>query len=337
MAAEHAHTHNMTGRRLQVAFVLTTIILLVEVVGGVLSNSLALLSDAGHVLTDLVALGLAWFATVQAERPADAQRTYGYHRTGILTALANAITLILIVGVIAYEAVARLQHPPEVSPLLMFVSATVGIVVNLYIGFGFRAESTDNLNVRAAMLHVFGDVAASVGVIIGGLVILLTGWQLADPLISLLIAVLIAKSAWDILRETVDILMEATPKNLNITRTAQDMEAVPGVNDVHDLHVWSIAGGMPCLSAHVQVGIDRPLSACDDLLDTLNGLLGDRYKIQHTTIQFEWAGCETDDLYCVITPNSDTAQAHAPGADTHLHPPGAPAHDHAPTKIKTHR
>src|SRR6185437_17129099 len=153
MSAGHNHAHGMTGKRLRTAFALTAIILAVEVAGGLASHSLALLSDAGHVLTDIVALGLAWFATAQAERPADARNTYGYHRTGILAALANAVTLIVIVLVIAFEAVRRLQHPEPVVPWLMFASAAVGVVLNLYIGFGLRGESAHNLNVRAAMLH----------------------------------------------------------------------------------------------------------------------------------------------------------------------------------------
>src|SRR5262249_8477286 len=168
-------------------------------VGGVASHSLAQLSDAGHVLTDIVAIGLAWFATIRAEKPADARNTYGYHRTGILATLANAITLILIVVWIAYEAIQRLQHPEPVTPWIMFLAAAVGIAVNLYIGLGLRAEGGENLNARGAMLHALGDVGASAAVIVGGLVILLTGWQYADPLISIGIPLLIARSAWGLL------------------------------------------------------------------------------------------------------------------------------------------
>src|SRR5215471_3579416 len=242
MATEHEHSHSLAGTKLRTAFALTALILVVELVGGLLSHSLALLSDAGHVLTDIVALGLAWFATVQATRPANARKTFGYHRTGILAALANAITLILIVVAIGYEAIQRFQHPETVTPWLMFVSAAVGIGVNLYIGLGLQQEGGENLNVRAAMLHVFGDVGASVGVVVGGVIILLTGWYPADPLISLLIAVLIARGAWKVLHETVDILMEATPKDLNVAQLVRDVIRVPGVVDVHDLHIWSIAG-----------------------------------------------------------------------------------------------
>lgn len=309
MAQAHAHSHAMTDRKLGIAFGLTTIILVIEFGAGLLSNSLALLSDAGHVLTDLVALGLAWYATRQAARPADAQRTYGYHRIGILAALVNAITLILIVVWIGFEAISRLQHPEPVTPTLMFAAAMVGILANLYIGFGLRAESSENLNVRAAMLHVFGDVGASVGVIIGGLVIVFTGWQLADPLISLGIAVLIAKGAWDILRETVDVLMEATPRGVQVEALVRDLLRMPGVADVHDLHVWSLAGGMPILSAHIQVADNRPLDSCDLLRGEVLEVLAERYAIRHSTLQIERT-CEVRELYCRLEDTED--QAHSP-------------------------
>ena len=310
MSAGHNHSHGLTKHKLQVAFGLTAIILIVELAGGLIANSLALLSDAGHVLTDIVALGLALFATAQAERPADAQRTFGYHRTGILAALVNAVTLIGIVIFIGYEAVARLGHPEPVDPGPLFLAAAVGIGLNLYIGFGLRGESADNLNVRAAMLHVFGDVAASVGVIVAATVIVFTGWTAADPIISLLIALLISKSAWDILRETVDILMEATPRGLDLTRLVHDMGAVPGVRDVHDLHVWSIAGGMPVLSAHVLVADDRALSACDPLLRALNDLLDHQYGITHSTLQIEATCATPDDLYCNMTAGAVPQHVH---------------------------
>src|SRR5437867_7053387 len=167
----HNHTHSMVKQTLRLAFLLTIIILAAELLGGLLANSLALLSDAGHVVTDLFALGLAWFATVQAERPANERKTFGYHRVGILAALVNAVTLIVIAFAITCEAIQRFQHPEPVQPLIMFVAAGIGIVVNLFIGFGLMKEA-NNLNVRAAMLHVFGDVGASAGVIIAGIIIL---------------------------------------------------------------------------------------------------------------------------------------------------------------------
>ena len=321
MAAGHNHSHGMVGAKLRVAFLLTLLILAVELGGGLIAHSLALLSDAGHVLTDIVALGLAWFATAQAERPANARKTYGYHRTGILAALLNAVTLILIVLAIAYEAVQRLQRPEAVTPWVMFVSAAVGIAVNLWIGCGLRKEGGNNVNVRAAMLHVFGDVAASAGVIVGGLIILLTHWYAADALISLLIAVLIARGAWGILRETTDILMEAAPQELNVAQMVQDMTDQPGVRHVHDLHVWSIAGGMAALSAHVQVS-DRPLSDCDDVLSSLNQLLRTRYRIAHCTLQLECSGCPATHLYCTMNAHDHAHEDHnhaGSGVGAHAH------------------
>jgi cobalt-zinc-cadmium efflux system protein len=305
----HDRAYGMAGTRLRTAFLLTILILLVEVAGGILSHSLALLSDAGHVLTDIVALGLAWFATVRAAKPADARNTFGYHRTGILAALLNAVTLILIVAWIAYEAVERFRHPAAVSPWIMFAAAAVGIAVNLFIALGLRAEGGTNLNMRAAMLHALGDIGASVGVIAGGLVILLTGWQYADPIISLAIALLIAKGAWDLLAETVDILMEATPRDLNVAQLVRDMIKIPGVNDVHDLHIWSIAGGMRLLSAHVLVADNRSLTECDALIECIHCLVCERYGIQHTTLQLEQAGCAQCDLYCAL-PSDEHAHDH---------------------------
>jgi len=302
-----------SGGKLRTAFVLSFAILGIELIGGLISHSLALLSDAGLVLTDLVAFGLAWFATAQAQRPADAKKTYGYHRTGILAALLNAVTLILIVGVIGYEAMRRLQEPPTVTPTLMFVSAAVGIAINLYIGLGLRSGSDANVNVRAAMLHVFGDVAASVGVIIAGIVILLTRWYPADPVISLAIAVLIAKGAWDLMRETIDVLMESTPKDLNVVQLVRDVAEMPGVSDVHDLHVWSIASGVHALSAHLQIDGDCQLSDCDSLLETINRVLAERYRITHTTMQFERANCDPQrsELYCTIGGGESSQHGHA--------------------------
>lgn len=296
----------MTGR-LRVAFFLTLVILAVEVGGGLISHSLALLSDAGHVLTDLFALGLAWFAAVQASRPADARKTFGYHRTGILAALANAVTLILVVVAISYEALHRFQRPEAVEPRFMFISAAVGIGANLYIAFGLRGEAGENLNVRAAVLHVVGDIAASVGVVIGGGVILLTGWLAADPLISIAIAVLIARGAWQILRETTDVLMEGTPRNLNMVELVRDVVREPGVRDVHDLHVWSVGGGINLLSAHVQLDGNPPLVECCALSNRLAAVLKEHHRIPHATLQFEATACEPS-LYCSMEPATPAGQ-----------------------------
>ena len=303
------HDHRPDSAHLRLAFFLTAFILAIEVLAGIFSHSLALLSDAGHVLTDIIALGLAWFAAVQAGRPADANRTYGYHRTGILAALANAGTLIVIVAVIAVEAVQRLQHPVSVSPGLMGIAAAVGIAVNLYIAYSLSHSADENLNVRAVTLHVVGDVAASAAVILGAIVIYLSGWYPADALISLFVAALIARGAWSVLRETLRILMEGAPPDLDVDRLVEDMRREPGIEGVHDLHIWSLAGGMTMLTAHVQV-TDGLLSEHDRLVSDLDGLLRDRYHIGHATIQLEAACCPRPDLYCAPEQAPPPAAAH---------------------------
>ena len=315
--AGHSHTHALAKNSLRLAFFLTIIILAVELIGGYLANSLALLSDAGHVVTDLFALGLAWFATVQAERLPNARKTFGYHRVGILAALINAVTLIVIALAITWEAVQRFQHPQPVQPLIMFFAAGVGIVVNLFIGFGLQKES-NNLNMRAAALHVFSDVGASIGVIIAGVIILLTHWTLVDPLLSVGIAALIAFGAWRILRETTDILLEASPKGLSMANLVKDMKRIEGVQDVHDLHVWSITNSMYALSCHVLID-DLPPSGSSAILQSLTTILNEKYQIGHTTIQFEsdpHQGACMDGLYC----HMKTAEG---GCNGHAHESGA--------------
>jgi cobalt-zinc-cadmium efflux system protein len=303
----------MAKKTLRLAFFLTLVILATELVGGYLSNSLALLSDAGHVLTDIFALGLAWFATAQAERPANASKTFGYHRVGILAALVNAVTLIVIALAIVWEAVQRFQHPEKVEPLVMFLAAGIGITINLFIGFRLQKEG-DSLNVRAAALHVFGDVGASVAVIVAGIVILMTGWYPIDPLLSIGIAVLIAMGAWRILRETTDILLEAVPKDINLTEMVRDMMRVPGVQDVHDLHVWCITNSMYALSCHASIA-DVPPSESASILRTLETMLDEKYRIGHTAIQFEshahqQAYCSVDGLYCSMETVGTRQHAH---------------------------
>ena len=310
----HDHTHSMAKQSLRLAFFLTMLILATELIGGFAANSLALLSDAGHVVTDIFALGLAWFATVQAERPANARKTFGYHRLGILAAFVNAMTLIVIALVILWEAIQRFQHPEPVQPLVMFLAAGIGIAVNLFIGFGLRKES-DNLNVRAATLHVFGDVGVSAAVIVAGIIIVLTGWTIADPILSVGIAVLIGIGAWHILRETIDILMESVPKDISVSNLVDDMVGVDGIQEVHDLHVWSIANNMNALSCHALIK-NLPPSDSSTILQSLNAMLSEKYRITHTTIQFEcdaYQGkcCEMDGLYCRMEAAKDLCNGHS--------------------------
>jgi cobalt-zinc-cadmium efflux system protein len=273
------------GSALRLALALTCVVLVVELVGGLISHSLALLSDAGHVLTDVFALGLAWFAVAQANRPADARRSYGYHRVSILAALVNSVTLIVIVIAIAYEAVRRLAHPVPVQGGVVIVAAVVGIAINTFVAFGLRGRS-HSLNVRAAMLHVVGDIGASVGVVVAGVVILLTGWLYIDPLLSLGIAVLIAFGAWRIVRETVNLLMEGTPAEIDLEAVTREITGTRLVSGMHDLHVWALSSDQVALSCHVVVG-DCALEDAEHVVRNLEQRLCERFAIGHTTIQVE--------------------------------------------------
>jgi len=304
----------MTGGRLRQAFLLTAVILVVEFAAGVASLSLALLADAGHILTDVFALGLAWFAVLQATRPADLRRTYGYQRAGILAAGANAVTLVLIVIAIAIEAVQRLLHPQPVNGALVIIAALVAIGVNSYVAFQLRGEQRD-INVRAALLHVFGDLAASIGVVVAGAVILLSGWLYADPIVSLLITVLIAIGAVRIVREAVNVLLEGVPAGIDVDEVREVIVATPGVRSVHDLHVWGLSGESIALSCHIVVPEDQPTADSEHLVRDLEQSLCSRFDIGHTTIHVEaWHPCAAD------MPHGGDAHNHP-----HSHPHGLEA------------
>ncbi len=298
---EHIHEGpaHETSRKLRLAFLLTAGILGAELAGGFLSNSLALLSDAGHVFTDVLALGLAWFAAVQATRPATPRRTFGFHRAGILTALANALTLLAISILITFEAIRRLQSPEPVNSLLMVSVATVGLLANLYVAVSLHQEPGENLNVRSALLHVVGDALASAAVIVGAIIIYFTGLYFVDPLLSVLIALIIVGGAWSIVLETINILMEGTPSGINLEKLVQDIRDTPGVLDAHDLHVWSLAAGINAMSGHVVIE-DQALSESATVLENLSQMLAQKYGIDHATIQFEHRQCG---LACTLFQN----------------------------------
>ena len=283
--SDHDHA-NLTGSALRQAFLLTLLILVVEAAAGYFSHSLALLSDAGHIFTDVVALGLAWFAVVQARRPADQRRTYGYHRAGILTAMLNGATLILIVAGISYEAARRFLHPEPVQGGIVIVAALAAIGVNAYVAVRLRADGP-NLNVRAALLHVVGDIAASVGVIAAGLLIIFTGWLYADPLVSVAISALIAWSAIRIVLDTLNVLMEGVPAGIDLEQVARAVGSTPGVDSVHDLHVWSISGQQVALSCHIVVSEELPAARSEHLVRRVEEAVCARFGIGHTTIQVE--------------------------------------------------
>lgn len=298
------HSHAPAGK-MKTAFFLTVVILAAEVIGGLLSHSLALLADAGHVLTDIAAIGLSWFALKQAEKPSDQKMTYGYHRAGILAALINGITLILITIWILWEAYGRFKHPEHVTPTWMFISAGIGLLMNLYLGLGMRKE--EDINVKSAVLHMLGDAAASAGVIVGGLIIMLTNWYVIDPILSVLIALLIASGAWRIVKQTVGILMEGTPKGVDLPKVIDEIQDVAGVNDVHDVHVWSITSGKNALSCHVV--LDGNLSIRDSqkiLRDLEHRMI--HMGIGHVTVQTEDAQHPHDNSELCAT--AEVAQHH---------------------------
>lgn len=298
---QHNHSnHRQLGRRLRLAVLLTATILIAEVVGGYLANSLALLSDAGHVFTDLLALSLSWFGVRQAGRPPSHGMTFGYHRIGLLVVLVNAATLILIALVIFYEAYQRFASPPEVDSRLMLAVALVGLGVNLFVVLYLRSDSEHNLNVRSAFLHASGDALASVGVIGAAVVIGLTGWMWFDPAISVAIGLIIAISPLSIAREALRVFLEATPGHLSVEEVAAAITGIPGVRAVHDLHLWSIAPAMHALSCHVMVdeaAPGRPL-----VIANINQVLAERFDIGHTTLQTECLECEPGHLYCTFSP-----------------------------------
>lgn len=293
MHHHHEHTHESQSiGGLRTAFVLTLAILAIEFVFGILANSLALLSDAGHILTDAVALGLAWYATHLSSRPPDARNTFGFHRGGILAALFNAAVLLCVAAAVIFESVLRLKHPQHVSGGLLICAACIAVAVNGYILFVLQHHRNHDLNLRAAFLHVLGDLAASAAVVVTGITIVYFHWDLADPILSMVIALLIAYSAWQIVRDTLAILMEGIPAGVELQQLTQAMLEVPGVIDVHDLHVWSISDNLRLLSAHVEVS-DQPLADTAGLLADLKLMLLRRFAIQHATIEPECVDCRT--------------------------------------------
>lgn len=310
-SAPTSHSDYQSRTALAQALVLTLVVLVVEVAGGLASHSLALLADAGHILTDVVALGLAWFALRQAARPADERRTYGYQRAGILSALVNGAVLVAVVFAVLYEALRRLASAQTVDGRLVIATALIAVAVNLFIAVRLRGSSSSgDLNVRAALLHVVGDLAASAGVVVAGVVILTTGWLPADPLVSIGISLLIAWSALRLVLDTTNILLEGAPRGLDMAALRAAIESAPGVREVHDLHVWSLSGSDLALSAHV-VAADPELSGEDSehLMRALEQILCDRFGIGHTTIQVE-----------VCHPCVEEAHGVGAGAGTHNHP-----------------
>jgi cobalt-zinc-cadmium efflux system protein len=296
VAHEHPHesTRGESRRALTVVLALTASFTVAEVVGGLLTGSLALLADAGHMLSDNLSLGLALFAAWLAGRPATPERTFGYQRAEILAALFNGVTLVAISIWIFVEAYSRLREPPDVLGGWMLAVAVIGLLVNA-AGAAILSRSNDeNLNVQGALRHVIADALGSVGVIVAALVIIFTGWRYADPLVSAGIGVLILASSWSLLRDSTNILLEATPRGIDAEDVGRRMAGAEGVVEVHDLHIWNITSGFPALSAHVLVG---QADDCHARRRELEELLSREYGISHTTLQVDHVGEHEGEMY----------------------------------------
>ena len=290
--SEAGHLTATGSRPLKIALAIVLVVMVVEIIGGVLSGSLALLSDAGHMLVDALALGLALFALTIARRPATPTKTYGYHRVEIMAALANGVILVLAAVYIFYEAYQRSQDPTPVQTPLMLLVAGIGLVANLAGILLLRRASHRSLNVKAAFWHIIGDTISSVGVIIGGVIIAVTGWYIVDPIIAILIGGIILWGAVRLVRESVDILLEAVPGHIQITKVAEMIKSVPGVEEIHDIHIWTITSGIYALSAHLLIN-DQMVSQSADIVETVNESLSRYFAITHTTLQLECEKCES--------------------------------------------
>jgi cobalt-zinc-cadmium efflux system protein len=297
----HEHAHGLRqqsggGKRdLLIALSITLLMMIAEVVGGLLSNSLALLSDAGHMLTDNFALLLSFFAMKFATMPATEKRTFGFYRLEILAALINGIILVVISLYIIYQAYLRMINPQRVEGMLMLIVAVIGLAANIIGAVVLMKHSHSNLNIRGAYLHIIGDAFSSVGVVVGGVIILYTGWYLIDPILSILISFVIIYGAWALVKESVSILLESVPSHIDIETVATAISKVRGVREAYHIHVWTITSGVHAMSAHVLID-DQPVSRSSDLINDIRTLLAEKFKILHSTIQLECERCDMNPI-----------------------------------------
>lgn len=298
----HSHSHfgdlaRQTTTRIALALGCTLAFVVIEAVAGYWSNSLALLSDAVHNVTDAIALGLSWYALHLTARPANSQKTFGYHRAGILVALANSASLVLIALGILREAYLRFLFPAAVEANILIGVGLLAVAINLGTAWLVKQGSDHDLNLRSAFTHLMGDVASTIGAVIAGIVIAFTGLNWFDPLVSVLIGALILRTAWSILQEAVNILLEGTPQDLDMPVLVRDLQAVTGVRGVHDLHAWSITQNLRALSAHIVTGEVSPGTHVQ-IRRAVNEVLSHNYNITHVTLQLEGEGCDPAGLYC---------------------------------------
>ena len=300
--SSHTHSHlseasQKTTVRLSLSLFLTLAFVIIEAGAGIFANSLALLTDAAHNLTDVIALGLTWFAVRITSQPANAQKTYGYHRAGILVALLNSTTLVLISLGIFYEAYRRFIAPPDVQSGIINCVGLIAVVVKILNSFMVRRGSEHDLNLRSAFVHLMGDVLSTIGAVIAGVIIYFTNANWLDPFVSVLIGFLILYNAWGILKDAIDILLEATPRDVDVQAMVKDIAQVDGVLGIHDIHVWSLTQSLRTMSAHILTD-DLHISAGAGIQHEINELLTHRYNIAHATLQLECVECAPDSLYC---------------------------------------
>ncbi|MFA5802941.1 MAG: cation diffusion facilitator family transporter [Thermoleophilia bacterium] len=290
---------NSIKRGLAAGIALNLLIVVAEVVAGIMAGSLGLLSDAIHNFTDMAALGITWFAIEQARKPPTAAKTFGFHRTGILTALINSLAMVAVTLWIFYEAYQRFQDPQPVSGAIVMIVATLALCANLGIVAVLRNRSSGDINIRSAILHLLGDAAASAAVIVAGLVIIVTGWNPIDPLISIALGLAILWGAWQIIHETLEIFLEESPRAVDVDRLVEELMQEDGVRDIHDIHVWTIGSGIYALSCHVLVD-DVKVSESSRILQDLKVMLATDFGIVHSTLEVESAPCDVSSPYCRI-------------------------------------
>jgi cobalt-zinc-cadmium efflux system protein len=281
---DHSHHRDVGRRRLMLVLAITAFFMVVEFIGGWLSNSLALMADAGHMLSDVAALGLSAFALWFSRRPATPDKTYGYMRIEILATLANGATLIIIAAVIIWQAFVRFREPQDVQGFLMLAVAAGGLVVNIIAALLLHSSADHNLNLRGAYLHVLGDLLGSVGAIAAAVIILISGWMPADPLISVLVALLILFGAWRLVRESVDVLLEAVPRHIDANAVNRAIMNIPGVEAVHDLHIWTLTSGVLAMSGHAVI---RDPARHQETIGAVHDAMHREFGISHVTIQIE--------------------------------------------------
>ena len=294
MSGSHAHGNGITSKKMWIATAITFTFCLFEALIGYKSNSLALMADAAHNFADAFALALSAFALWMATKQADDKRTFGYHRVGILAALVNAVGLAVMSIVIFWEALQRLQSPEAVNSSSMIWVALLAIVINSGIAWWLSSAAKDDLNIRSAYLHMVGDAAASLAVVIAGVIILFTSWYIADPIVSIIFAFLVLWSSWSILTESIQMLLEGTPVGLDLAKVKQKITEVQGVLNVHDVHVWAISSGLTACNCHILIA-EQSVSAGQKIQQNVTHMLEHDFNINHATIQIEVADCGDHD------------------------------------------